>query len=306
MENQKLNTENDTFLAKWLADQLSDAELKNLVSDVDFRAYKKLKKGISVLEQLNASTDESFSKIQQHISGRKVKVRPLYKNWSIGIAASIVLLFGLFSIFGNNNIIIETSFGESKTIALLDGSEVVLNSKSRISYNKENWEDKRTLTLDGEAYFKVQKGETFTVKTDNGVVAVLGTQFNVKSTKDFFDVVCYEGKVGVKTLEKDYILRANDAVRKVNDDVPKPFEITDVKPTWINGESTFKSVPIRYVILALQDHYNITFNAENIDSAVLFSGSFPHNNLKVALKTVFEPLDITYFEKEKRNIILRY
>ena len=50
----------------------------------------------------------------------------------------------------------------------------------------------------------------------------------------------------------------------------------------------------------------IEFNDKHIDDSTIFSGSFPHNNLNIALKTVFETLNIKYSEKEKRNIKLRY
>lgn len=310
MENQNLNIDKDTFLAQWLEGDISDVELKNLVSEVDFKAYKKLKKGFEVSDKLEASIESSFAEIQKRISEKQQekesRVRPLYRNWIVGTAASIVLLFGLFSLFGTDAVSIETGFGDHKTIALLDGSEVILNSKSKIIYDKSDWKDNRVLTLEGEAYFKVEKGNTFTVKTANGSVTVLGTQFNVNSTKDFFDVVCYEGKVNVKTNASDHILFPTNSVRKINRDTPESSVTQLIKPTWIAGESTFKSVPIKYVISALEDTYNITFNAETIDDSTIFTGSFPHNNLNVALKTVFETLDIKYSEKEDRNIKLRY
>ncbi|MFK7834512.1 MAG: FecR family protein [Winogradskyella sp.] len=310
MKNQNLNTDKETFLAQWLEGDISDAELKNLVNDVDFKAYQKLKRGLEVHKQLDAPIDASFAKIQQRITNKNNKkqtnVRPLYRNWTIGIAASIVLLFGLFSIFGNDTVTIETGFGDHKTIALLDGSEVILNSKSKITYNKDDWENNRELTLEGEAYFKVEKGNTFTVKTSNGSVRVLGTEFNVKSTNDFFDVVCYEGKVSVKTLSSEHVLLPTQQVRKINGNSPEASITQLIKPTWIAGESTFKSVPLRYVISELEATYNITCNAEGIDTAIIVTSSFPHNNLNVALKTVFESLDIKYSEKENRNIKLRY
>jgi len=306
MEKQNSNIENDTFLAKWLEGEISDAELGNLVSEADFKTYQKLKKAFNVSEKLDAPMDESFAKIQQHISIKNGKVRPLYRNWSIGIAASIALLFGLFSIFGNDNVIIESGFGTNRTIVLLDGSEVILNSKSKLSYNKDNWQENRTINLEGEAYFKVEKGNTFTVNTSNGSVTVLGTQFNVKSTADFFNVVCYEGKVRVETNTSEHILLPTNIIRKINGD-PSEFSTTQLlQPTWIDGESTFKSVPIKYVITALEDQYNIKIDSESIDDTMIFSGSFPNNNLNIALITVFEALHIKYNEKEKRNIKLRY
>jgi ferric-dicitrate binding protein FerR (iron transport regulator) len=307
MENSNLNNNEDTFLAQWLEGKLSDAELKNRVGEIEYSAYLKLRKGIEVSEQLNTSSDETFNKIQEKINNKNTKVRKLNPyNWGIGVAASVILLFGLFSIFSNNTTIIETGFGETKTIALLDGSEVILNSKSTITYNEDDWKEKRTLTLDGEAYFKVKKGEVFTVITNNGSVKVLGTQFNVNASNDLFDVVCYEGKVGVKTLESDHILLPTNGVRKINGNPIESLVTNLLKPTWIDGESTFKSVPIKYVISELEEQYNIEFDASAINGTTIFSGSFPHKNLKVALKTVFEPLNITYTEKENRNIKLRY
>ena len=306
MKKEFSHNDSDTFLAQWLEGELSDNELKNLVSKDDFSAYLKIKKGMDVAEKLNAPVTDTFAKIQDKINNKKQKVRPLHTNWTIGIAASIILLFGLFAIFDDKTITAETGFGESKSIVLLDGSEVILNSKSKITYNEDNWKENRTLQLEGEAYFKVAKGKTFIVETDNGSVTVFGTQFNVNSTEDYFDVVCYEGKVGVKTTKYNHILMPNDAVRRVNGYPSQVSMHLDKKPTWIDGESTFKSVPLRYVIIAFEDQYNITFDAEAINDKDVFTGSFPHNNLNIALKTVFETLNINYNEKENRNIKLRY
>lgn len=307
MENQNLHSNEETFLAQWLEGKLSDTELKNRISEADYSDYLKLRKGLEISDQLNASTEDSFNKIQEKIANKKTRVRKLYPvSWSIGVAASIIVLFGLFSILGNNVITHETNFGETKTISLLDGSEVILNSKSTISFNESDWEENRQLTLDGEAYFKVEKGSTFTVNTNNGSVTVLGTQFNINSTNDFFDVVCYEGKVRVKTNSSAHILLPRQSVRKINGDSSDPSTTQLLQPTWIDGESTFKSVPIKHVITALEDQYNIKIDSESIDDTTIFSGSFPHKNLNIALITVFDALHIKYNEKEKRTIKLRY
>ncbi|WP_299112734.1 FecR family protein [uncultured Winogradskyella sp.] len=306
METNNTHNDSNTFLAKWLDGELTDKELMTLVSKDEYTVYLKIRKGLDVSEKLNAPIDDTFAKIQNKIENKKPSVRPLYTNWVIGVAASIVVLFGLFILLDDNKITIETGFGESRSIVLLDGSEVILNSKSRVSYDEDLWETERTLSLNGEAYFKVAKGKTFTVKTDNGSVTVLGTQFNVISKNDFFDVVCYEGKVGVKTFESEHILLPNNAVRKVNGYPSEETKNLLKKPTWIDGESTFKSVPLRYVIKALEDQYEINFDAQAINDTDVYTGSFPYNNLNIALKTVFETLNIIYTEKENRNIKLRY
>ena len=307
MENQNLHSNEETFLAHWLEGKISDAELKNRISEADYNAYLKLRKVLDASDQLNASTEDSFNKIQQKIANKKTRVRKLYPvRWSISIAASIILLFGLFSILSTDVITHETDFGETKTISLLDGSEVILNSKSILTFNESDWEKSRKLTLDGEAYFMVERGSTFTVNTNNGSVTVLGTQFNVNSKNDFFDVVCYEGKVRVNSNTSDYILLPTNSFRKINGNSSESSMTQLLQPTWIDGESTFKSVPIKYVITALEDQYNIKIDSESIDNSTIFSGSFPHKNLNIALVTVFDALKMMYNEKEKRNIKLRY
>ena len=307
MEKQNSNSNDETFLANWLEGKISDAELKNRISEADYSSYLKMRKGFEVSNQLNASIKDSFNKIKDKTANKKTTVRKLHPiSWSIGVAASIILLFGLFSIFTTDLITHKTNFGETKTISLLDGSEVILNSKSTITFNEVDWKENRQLTLDGEAYFKVEKGSTFTVNTNNGSVVVLGTQFNVNSKDDFFDVVCYEGKVSVNSNSLDYILLPTNSFRKINGSSSESSTTQLLQPTWIDGESTFKSVPIKYVIAALEDQYNIKIDSELIDDSTIFSGSFPHKNLKIALITVFDALKIRYNQKEIRKIKLRY
>tara|TARA_B100000809_G_C15127932_1_gene527094 strand:+ start:1328 stop:2254 length:927 start_codon:yes stop_codon:yes gene_type:complete len=305
MEEQNLHNEKDTFLAKWLAGELSNDALKALVSEADYNSFMILRKGIETYEGLELSTDPSFVKIKNHISNKNTKVRSLNSNsWLLGIAASVVLLFGIFFILGDDIVTIETNFGEQRTIALLDGSEVILNSKSTLIYNEDDWENNRTLHLIGEAYFKVKKGSTFTVVTDNGDVKVLGTQFNVNSLSDLFEVICFEGKVSVKSKEENYILLPTNSVRRINGYGIEQWATVDLNPSWINGESAFKSVPLKYVIRSLESQYNIAINSNAINNNIVYTGSFTHKDLDTALKTVFKSLQIRYIEKEKGNIYL--
>lgn len=304
MENQNINSDNDRFLAQWLAGELTNNELKTMVSESDFKTFMKMKKALETHEALESSTAPSFAKIQNRISKSPTKVTTLNRNWWMGIAASMILLIGSFWFLGDNTVTVETNYGEQKVLALLDGSEVILNSKSTLSYDEDDWELNRTLTLDGEAYFKVKKGSTFTVKTKNGHVQVLGTQFNVNTIRDFFEVVCYEGKVGVHTQNEDYVLLPSNSVRRINGYDIEQWNTGSERPTWVEGESTFKSVPLSYVLASLESQYDIKIDASAIDLSQVYTGSFTNKDLNTALKTVFKSLQIQYVEKEKGNIYL--
>ena len=122
-----------------------------------------------------------------------------------------------------NEISHKTAFGEQKIIELPDGSQVTMNSKSLIEFNPDSWESNRILKLSGEAYFKVNKGSQFTFNTKNGNVIVLGTEFNVNSLDNYFEVICYEGKVKVEKNTKEYILTPGKTVRKYNNNLIEEY-----------------------------------------------------------------------------------
>ncbi|WP_457617656.1 FecR family protein [Lutibacter sp.] len=304
MKENKGHNDSENFLAAWSEGEISAEELKKYVSEEDFKAYMELEKGIHLYEKLEAPLDHSFKKIQEKIKYKsKARVRKLYVSWVTSIAASIVLFVGLYSLLGNNTVLLNTSTGEHKNFALLDGSEVILNSKSEISYNKRTWKKERKVTLKGEAYFKVQKGSTFTVKTKNGSVTVLGTQFNVISRDNFFEVVCYEGKVSVKNNISSVILLPGNSVRVLNGEIIEDHQVKQQAPSWILGESTFKSIPLKYVINALENQYDVRFDRSLIDESVIYTGSFNNKNLEIALATVFKATNIKY-KMTTANIIL--
>lgn len=81
-----------------------------------------------------------------------------------------------------------------ESVKLPDGSVVLLNHNSSITYDKDF--DPRQVHLSGEAYFKVTPADRpFTVITELGEIEVLGTKFNVDSSEDELEVEVESGKV---------------------------------------------------------------------------------------------------------------
>ncbi len=299
------NTNNTYFLADWLEGKLSDEQLKKLVSEKDFNEYLKLRKSFDILSELNKPMDDTLRSIKKKITSKsKSNVVSLYTKFALGIAASLLLFLGLYSKFSNQDIIYKTATGKQQTIALLDGSQVILNGNSSLKYNKKSWKNKRELFLDGEAYFKVTKGKKFTVNTKNGSVSVLGTQFNVNSRNSYFKVFCFEGKVKVITKnKKEHILTPNKGVT-VYDDTEKEITNQKTKPNWLNGEKLFENTPLKIVIAELENQFNVKIDKGNVNDTTLFTGGFDTKNLNLALASVFKPLYIKYQIKDK-NIKLR-
>ena len=94
-----------------------------------------------------------------------------------------------------------TSYGERKEIRLPDGTQLILNSCSRVCYPDRFADEERRVELEGEGYFRVYHNEKqpFIVNTRHFDVRVLGTCFNVKSysSDEVVSVDVESGKVQV-------------------------------------------------------------------------------------------------------------
>ena len=90
--------------------------------------------------------------------------------------------------------------GETFKVVLSEGTEVFLNSDSRLAYPTVFKGKERVVSLEGEAYFKVAKdaAHPFIVKSGNLQIRVLGTEFNVRSySPTDVRVTLITGKVAV-------------------------------------------------------------------------------------------------------------
>ncbi len=303
---QKYTDKDETFLARWLNKELTKEELSSFEKTDEFKEYQKIISKVALFEAPSFNKQKVFKAIQEKTQEQqKSKVRKLVPNWVMAAAASIAILFGVFYFMNTTNTVYETSYGEQLAVVLPDGSEVQLNAKSELSLDKEDWKKGvRKLSLKGEGYFKVQKGSKFTVETKGGSVAVLGTQFNVRSTKGYFEVLCYEGKVSVDSDKVSVILLPGKAFTKLEGKNPVNSEFKETAPSWISGETTFQKVPLKYVIKELEKLYQININLEEAYNNQLFTGSFTNTNKETALKTVCIPMGLQYvFENETKVTI---
>ena len=183
--------EENNKLAKWLSGEMTAEELKAFQSEPDFAVYEKIKKYSSELEATHFDEQAMLAKIVSSPK-KEAKTISIFKNWMVRVAAILVIGLGLFYTYTHFETTAEfAEAGTKNTFLLPDNSQVTLNSGSEIEYKKANWENDRSLELNGEAYFKVAKGKIFEVNTPLGKVTVLGTQFNVKQWGNRFEVTCY-------------------------------------------------------------------------------------------------------------------
>ena len=86
--------------------------------------------------------------------------------------------------------------------------------------------------------------------------------------------------------------------------MPEKWNINEAEPSWKKGESTFKSIPLKYVLDEFQRQHNIEVELKNIDTTQLFTGTFSNTNKELALKSISVPLQIKF--KLEGNKVLFY
>ncbi|MDX8554820.1 FecR domain-containing protein [Tenacibaculum sp. 1B UA] len=302
-----INYKDETFLARWIANELSAEELKEFQKTEAYHQFKAIDDASLLLKAPSYNKKEAFNKITENIEFVKTnkKVVKLIPTWLYGAVASIALLIS-FLYFNNSTSNFSTNYGEQLTITLPDNSKAHLSPKSTITYKKQNWNDRRELSLKGKAFFEVEKGESFTVQSNGGNVTVLGTKFTVNTSENYFEVKCYEGKVKVTSKNKeDIILTKGKAYRNYSNSIEK-WGFVDVFPSWIKGESSFNNTPLLQVIKALENQFKLKFDASKIDTSQRFTGTFTHEDVDIALQTVFAPMKISYKLAENSSVILTY
>jgi ferric-dicitrate binding protein FerR (iron transport regulator) len=304
MEN---HNQDETFLARWISGELTSEELKEFKKTKDYHVLKRINEASQRLEAPKFDQQTLFSKLENHKINQPKKEKKIIKlipNWAYAVAASVIIAFALFY-FLNAESQFKTGFGQQLAVVLPDNSKAQLNANSELDFKSINWKNNRELNLKGEAFFDVEKGQSFKVYTDDGIVEVLGTEFNVISRAHYFEVRCQEGSVKVtsKAANDEVVLLPGKAVRIVNNKLEK-WDYNINEPNWLMGESTFQNTPISQVIIALENQFEITFDTSKINLSERFTGGFTHKDLKLALKTVMIPMDISY-SVDNNKIILK-
>lgn len=292
-----------SFLARWAANELSKEELTEFMQTDAFKDFQRINEVAQQFKGPKIDTKAALANTKSKMVRETGKVRTLNTKFWYSIAASIaILIIGYFAATSTRNY--TTGIGEQLAIMLPDGSEVQLNANSSITHKRFFWNSNRQLSLQGEAYFEVQKGSDFKVETSYGNVTVLGTKFNVKSRDYIFELNCFEGKVQFdqKGTNNQKILTANDKI-SIEKEIISEHKTNTTKPQWIDGISVFKNRPLQDVLNELSSLYTITFEIGNIDTSQTFSGSFIHNDLEKALKTTLTPMGIVYAFSNDKTII---
>ena len=203
--------------------------------------------------------------------------------WKAAAVALVVLTTGLFlmveklSTHSDAIAFAEHVVPRGKLIHLRmsDGTQIWLNSDSRLRYPKKFNEHNREVYLEGEAFFEVAKdpGRPFRIHSDGLTTTVLGTSFNVRSytDDDVREVAVITGNVSVvhtkddgsspeinlRPGEKALLMKGKGEFSKLK------FIDQDRYTSWTTGKLIFENAPVSEVIRSLQRRYNLEIRLES-------------------------------------------
>lgn len=276
----------DKMLAKWLNNELDEKELKAFMNTPEYATYNRIMEYSALLTVPETDMDSLYARIEAN-KNRPEKVRTL-SPWIGRIAAMLILMLGAtYFLYTSKTTTELASSGQRTEFLLPDNSSVTLNAGSEVDYKAWNWKNNRKLQLDGEAYFKVAKGQTFDVETAMGTVTVVGTQFNVKARDNRFDVTCFEGKVKVTSNGNTILLTPGMSVAFDNGkqvDVPSD---ENSQPGWLTYEVNYQQEKLERIINEMERQYRVDIELTDKQLAKeTHSGSIPMNNLNDALEII--------------------
>ncbi|UZR98173.1 FecR family protein [Chondrinema litorale] len=302
------NTAEKAEVKQWL----SESEENKVVFQQIKNFWEESHENLSKVEQ------SSWQKLSNHIdfNGSAINetpVKPIPKNskpylyWAAAIAFILTSVF----LFWNANYyqsinhiakIIESNadYGSKVNIRLADGTQVKLNSGSKLTYPEEFTGNERRVTLTGEAFFDVAKNpqKPFVITTGNINTTVLGTSFNVQaSSLSEVKVAVLTGKVKVTdTLNQQQVFLLPEdlaTVQTANGNISKTkFDATLVFG-WKDGKLVFKEASLKEVLNQLEKWFGFTF-----EKSIDFNEPTTHDYYSVfqneSLTNVMENLSHTF------------
>ena len=297
--------ENNEFIARWLSGDLSEEE-KASVNDTELQDLKVVLGDIDKWSLPDVDTTQSLNAIKGRLikpapAGKVINFRPLLRY-----AASIALLAAAWFVydFATNDGMVNLETGLAQTLQheLPDGSDITLGAMSEVNYSEKTWGEARTLDLNGQAFFDVEKGATFTVETTLGDVTVLGTEFDVQNLGDVFEVNCFEGSVAVTFNDKREVLKPGEGLVFEAGNL-KRVDFDKLSPNWTAGMSVYEDVHLALVINDLKRYYEVEIDLPATQANRPVNGSFSHDNLSLALQSILRPLEIKYVLSEEGTVI---
>jgi transmembrane sensor len=243
---------------------------------------------------------------------------PITKSWYFRRAACVlVIVLGLLSIdgfdfFGTSEQHAARISNETEVHLLPDGSNVVLNIGSELSFAEDFGIKNREIFMSGEAYFDVMHDPSmpFIVNVEGLRIRVLGTAFNVNAYR-------YLGKIKVTVTRGEVEVSQGDEIygnlcpdQELLVDIPThQFQLYDVNAeeilVWKKKHLVLNNVTLSEAAESIGQYYNVTviFSDPDIGDCMIHGAFFDDASLSHVLTSLCTVLHKTYRQIDNTIII---
>ncbi|TAJ15340.1 FecR family protein [Marinilabiliaceae bacterium JC017] len=331
MKAKNQNSINWDLLAKKMAGELNSEEeemmnqwrSQNSENEKDFNEVKKLWGETKYARELDAvNTDGAWNKVQQKMRRKPANLYRQRMLWSVAASVAVImgLLIGDWIWKGKDKFIEQTvviAENNMQQITLADGTDVSINGGTTFMYPQQFEGQTRTVKLDGEAFFKVtrDKDVPFVIETNDLVVKVLGTSFNVKSYKgmNVAEVIVESGSVEVSlegNRENRVVLSAGEKAlfNRETQSLISMMNEDENYNAWSTRIIQFKDAPMTEVVKVLEDVYKIEISVS--DSMILeenvLTATFNQYALEHVLEIVCSTFNLEYAQQGKTSYVITY
>lgn len=212
----------------------------------------------------------SFERVIDKINARDARKRSLRRLcWvASSVAACVLLVLSAFLVFKDSSAercdYYTYLAGDSKcAITLDDGTRVVLNKHSRLTCSGRYGARKRTVQLNGEAFFRVMpdKEHPFEVEMGDSKISVLGTAFAVKAFagQDLLTATLLEGSIRFESPRQKVVISPGQQLRYNKKGADLTVETVDVRyeTSWKDDLVQYRSVRLAELVKELEAAYGI-------------------------------------------------
>lgn len=237
----------------------------------------------------------------------RVKWRRVIASASAVLAAAVILFMCMLWSRPSENAAPEifeivAERGQKSSVTLPDGSRVMINSASTISYTSDYNVKERNVFLSGEAYFDVASNADipFVVHADKVSVTALGTEFNVKAYAEdpYVVTTLVEGSVRTEAgTQYELLTRAQEASYNKEADVLLAYDVKDISRAvpWIRNELLFENESLADIAVTLERMYNVTIVFEDeAAKGYSYTGLIRNNSLQNVLELISSTSPVGY------------
>jgi ferric-dicitrate binding protein FerR (iron transport regulator) len=201
------------------------------------------------------------------------------------IGTGIAIQYAGFG-FGKDQLVYQKSttiaapLGQMTNVELPDGTMVMLNSGSSLTYNVNYALGKRQVTLNGEAYFDVAHDQKhpFFIQTSHLDFKVYGTSFNIEAYQGekSISTTLVDGSLGVMDKSEKEILLLSPGENAYFDTNTSKITVnkvnTDLYTSWKVGLITFRNEKLKDIARKIERWYNvkIVINNERVGEQAYF------------------------------------